>query len=206
MKKKIQFLSCFLVLLITFFEVMPSFGGPASLQTKKVGDIGGEFSTSTETNAAPKSDNLSSHKGDLRGDGLQFTPNKGQLLDMESKQRLDILFAGDDGSSRVYLRKTGISYVISEQAQSEELNELEELKEHGSLTPTQEARLIGLRSSLTSYMQRVDINFVGAVAPKQVATAQPVEGHTSYYYAHIPEGILALKSYHSDKSEVISWF
>src|SRR5437879_449245 len=55
---------------------------------------------------------LKNFKG-TRGNGLTFIENKGQVIDADKNLRPDILFVGDGGGAKVYLRKTGISYVIS---------------------------------------------------------------------------------------------
>ena len=44
------------------------------------------------------------------GNGMQFTENKGQLADLNHKLRPDILYSGDGGGVKVYLRKEGVSY------------------------------------------------------------------------------------------------
>ena len=49
----------------------------------------------------------------LRGSGICFTPNKGQIADMDGKLCPDVLYKGDGGGADIYLRKTGLSYVYS---------------------------------------------------------------------------------------------
>ena len=49
----------------------------------------------------------------LRGNGLCFTPNLGQYVDMEQQPRPDILFVGDGGGAKIYLRNNAVSYVFS---------------------------------------------------------------------------------------------
>src|ERR1039458_7212078 len=57
---------------------------------------------------------------DLRGNGIQFTTNKGQILDTKGNLRPDILFKGrgclsgkKESCADIYLRTTGISYVLN---------------------------------------------------------------------------------------------
>jgi len=64
-----------------------------------------EFSYAQKTNGA------GTHS--LRGSGLNFTQNKGQIVDVKNQLRPDILFRGEAKGTDVYIRKTGISYVQS---------------------------------------------------------------------------------------------
>src|SRR4051812_8601118 len=49
----------------------------------------------------------------LRGSGMVFTENKGEIVDASKKPRPDILYKGNGGGTDVYIRTTGISYVAS---------------------------------------------------------------------------------------------
>ena len=44
---------------------------------------------------------------------MNFIENRGQIIDMNNQLRPDILFVGDGGGSKVYLRKTGYSIVMT---------------------------------------------------------------------------------------------
>lgn len=60
----------------------------------------------------------------LRGANMHFTPNQGQVADINGNLCPDILYKGDGGGSDVYLRKNGISYVYSNISQvSKEVSE-----------------------------------------------------------------------------------
>jgi len=50
----------------------------------------------------------------LRGNGMGFTPNKGQIVNIEGKLCPEVMYKGGGGSADIYLRKTGISYVFSD--------------------------------------------------------------------------------------------
>ena len=43
---------------------------------------------------------------------IEFVENNGQVADMNNHLRPDILFSGEAGGMKIYLRKTGISYVM----------------------------------------------------------------------------------------------
>ena len=42
------------------------------------------------------------------GNGMGFTPNKGQIVDMQQHLRPEIIYKCDGGGTDIYLRKTGI--------------------------------------------------------------------------------------------------
>src|SRR4051812_47526806 len=70
----------------------------------------------------------------LHGNGMGFTPNKGQIIDLSGKLRPDILYKGSGAGADVYLRRTGISYVYSN------INKLirevdEQMEESGKKSP-----------------------------------------------------------------------
>ena len=60
----------------------------------------------------------------LRGNGMQFVQNKGQIADSKQNLRPDVLFKGSGAGADVYIRKTGFSFVLSNL--SEVLHEMEE--------------------------------------------------------------------------------
>ncbi|MFO0321703.1 MAG: hypothetical protein ACK504_04665, partial [Bacteroidota bacterium] len=71
---------------------------------------------SNKVKATDKKENLPAKeklKEDLRGNGMNFTPNQGQVADMSGALRPDVLYTSDAGNANIYLRKTGLSYVIS---------------------------------------------------------------------------------------------
>src|SRR5574337_1376171 len=68
-------------------------------------------------------------KNSLKGSGMMFTPNKGQIADTKGNFRPDILYKGDGGGAEIYLRKTGVSYVTSNMGEvMHEINTEVELK------------------------------------------------------------------------------
>ncbi len=102
----------------------------------------------------------------LRGNGITFTENKGQVTDNQKHVRPDILYKGDGAGVDVYLRKTGVSYVLS--------------------------NLVG--SELIRY-HRVDVDFEGCNEQIQTETSDKVEGYRNYYYPHCPNGVTHVNSY-----------
>jgi len=123
----------------------------------------------------------------LRGDGMNFIENKGQLVDMHEQLRPDILFTGDGAGAKVYLRKIGVSYVMTKY---EGLQEGDENPAHllNATDPIQE-------NDVTVKMHRIDMDFIGCNSNAAVLKQQAVEGYNNYYYAQCQNGITNVKGY-----------
>jgi PKD repeat protein len=157
--------------------------------------------TITIHNAAAQSPGLarySANNPSLHGNGMQFTENKGQIADMNQRLRPEILYKGNGGGTTVYLRKTGVSYVLSNntEAMHEVQEEIEELKKKEGLSDTQ---LMQKRNELaenqTLKTHRVDVDFAGSNTNCDVITADQVDGYSNYYYPHCKEGVTHVFSY-----------
>jgi len=136
----------------------------------------------------------SSNQPSLRGNGMQFTENKGQIVDMNDQLRLDILFVGDGGGMNVYLRKTGISYVLAKyEGFEEDEKDLEHLNTVGNrqLTSMQTKN----NTAKTIKLHRIDMDFVDCNPNPTLLKQDEVEGYTNYYYDHCPNGITNVKGY-----------
>ncbi|MBI2269231.1 MAG: SBBP repeat-containing protein [Bacteroidetes bacterium] len=136
----------------------------------------------------------------LKGNGMVFTQNKGQIVDMNQQARPDVLYKGNGGGIDVYLRKTGISYVCSnlgkELHEIKEQVEEKEKKDHLSKHEAQELKN-KLEQEAEIKIHRLDVDFVGANPSPEIQTADQVEGYTNYYYAHCPQGITNVYSYNT---------
>lgn len=77
-----------------------------------------------------------------KSNGLCFTPNKGQIIDMAGQLCPNVLYKGDGGGADIYLRKTGISYVFSnsDQVIHEVGEQVEGLIKVGAITETDEQK------------------------------------------------------------------
>jgi hypothetical protein len=134
----------------------------------------------------------------LRGNGMCFTPNKGQLVDMDNKPRPDIIFKGSDDKADVYLRKTGVSYVRSNVGEViHEIEEQIETKERsGEVDKIAADKLKQELSQKTEIkIHRLDVDFVNGNSNPETTTSDQVGGYTNYYYAHCPNGITNVSSY-----------
>jgi gliding motility-associated-like protein len=131
----------------------------------------------------------------LRGDGMMFTQNQGQIVDIDGKLHPDILFKSSINGVDVYLRKTGISYVRSNLSEvMYEIEEQIEKKEKNSKGESDELKQYLMQKALIK-THRLDVDFSGANVNPEIQTARQVEGYTNYYYAHCPQGINNVNSY-----------
>lgn len=113
---------------------------------------------------------------------IEFIENKGQIVDMNHNSRPDILFVGDEGAgkntkgAKIFLRKTGVSYVITK-ATPGLMNVIEKKGKNigPRLNTKPETEL------LTVLGHRVDIDFIGANTNIIVENENPIEGYNNYY-------------------------
>ncbi len=132
---------------------------------------------------ADRNNNSVATASSLRNNGIQFIENKGQIVDMNYRSRPDVLYVGEGGGSKIYLRKGGMSYVMS---QFQRVNEK---------TPdTNEADIL-LKDSLALLMYRVDMDFVGARSDVAIIESEQAEGYFNYYLSQCPNGITNVKAY-----------
>lgn len=134
----------------------------------------------------------------LRGNGLNFIQNKGQIVDLDQNQRPDILFRGAGAGADVYLRKSGISYVLSniadvkrEAAQKAE----EETKKINGTEHDEQNFYIKNLSEKRVKLHRVDMDFLNCNLNPQITSSDEVEGYKNYYLASCPEGIINVHSF-----------
>lgn len=134
----------------------------------------------------------------LRGAGINFTENKGQLIDMAQHLIPGILFKGAGGGYDVYLKRTGVTYVLNNLSEImyEVGEQVEKLEKEGKLTEDNEDKTKQeLLDKQVQKLNRIDVDFEGANTETQVITADKLEGYTNYYYPHCPNGITHVNSY-----------
>lgn len=154
----------------------------------------------TSSSQTTASTTLSNSSNPLRGNGMMFTENKGQLLDMNQQLRPDILFAGDAGGMDIFLRTTGISYVMSNigEVTNKVDDQLEELGVTGIFKKVPKSEIEkNLLSKQLFKVNRIDMDFVNcrSVNEYDVQTFDKVDGYSNYYYSHCPDGIIHVNSY-----------
>jgi gliding motility-associated-like protein len=111
----------------------------------------------------------------LHGNALEFIPNKGQVADMSGKVRPDILYHCPAGNLQIFLREKGLSYVI--------------LSPHKN-----NAARPGISPMDSLTLCRVDMDFVGAIAPT-TETSFPTEGYMNFFLPQCPSGVTRVKGY-----------
>ncbi|MCC6691201.1 MAG: SBBP repeat-containing protein [Bacteroidia bacterium] len=151
-----------------------------------------------QNNSSPKAIGTSDAQNMLKGSGMMFTQNKGQIADTKGNLHPEILYKGDGGGADVYLRKTGVSYVTSNR--SEVMHEIDKEVELRKFDPNfSQAQVEELKRQLEEKaiikIQRTDVDFEGSNPNPQTLNEEEVEGYTNYYYAHCPSGITNVKSY-----------
>jgi len=132
------------------------------------------------------------------GNNLEFIENRGQVVDMEGNLRPDILYVGDGGGAKIYLRKGGVSYVMSEVEGLEEIEELEEEIEHEKNEiekKKKQEKLAALEANAKLKIHRVDMEFVNANIDAKIRVEEPTQGYFNYYLGHCPEGITGVKAH-----------
>lgn len=131
----------------------------------------------------------------LRGSGMNFTQNRGQVVDMKYQERPDVLFKSENKGTDIYIRKTGISYVLNNMAAV--LRRIHEENEHngGQHLPLKQDKLKEIISKQTYNLHRIDIEFVNCNPYPEIFTSDRLEGVNNYYPENVPEGILNVNSY-----------
>ncbi len=124
---------------------------------------------------------------------MQFIENRGQIIDMNNQPRTDILYTGDGNGMKVYLRKTGISYVINKiEGIDEQKEETEETRASKSAPFTSESE-----KSAAAPLKgcRVDLDLVESNTNATVIPSQQVEGYFNYYLGHCPGGLTNVQAF-----------
>ncbi len=115
---------------------------------------------------------------------FSFKENKGQFKDRAGNKRPDILFVGSKGNSKVFLRKTGMSYVFSEHPhivpRKYRFNKI--------LTPSDTPGTV-----YKGY--RLDVEFLNSNSNTKIITENPESSYTDYYLPACPDGLLNVRSY-----------
>ncbi|MBL7892461.1 MAG: hypothetical protein JNL63_07505 [Bacteroidia bacterium] len=151
----------------------------------------GNMNISTEKEHAQLSANI-------RGNGMCFTPNKGQLVDMEHNFRPDILYKASERGADVYLRKTGISYVMTNTGEvlHEVHEEMEDMLKAGALKLEngKKTKQELLQKKMVK-LHRIDIDFLNSNTDVAVIPELETEDYTNFYYPHCPQGVTHVNSY-----------
>lgn len=110
--------------------------------------------------------------------GLGFTPNHGQFADQEGKPADNVLFKSCGTGPGIFVTTTGLTYVF------EQSNTALISREEEAVNRTVEWSAI--------HMELVN----ASIRPENIVTEEELPGVSNYYYAHCPQGIVGVKSYH----------
>lgn len=118
---------------------------------------------------------------------IVFIPNRGQIVDSEGRLRPDLLFSTSSSGLKMYLRRTGISYVF---ARVEEKAASQGPISEATGKPMQHSPTDGkpTEDPLVS-VYRVDMEFEGCNTDAEVLGEEETKQYFNYYLAHCPEGI-----------------
>lgn len=128
---------------------------------------------------------------------LTFTPNEGQIVDMDGYLRPDVLYKGSGGGADIYLRKTGISYVYSNMKTMKDNNpegnklEITGYENHSKAIDNNYELC---KEEIYSF-HRVDMDFEGCNKSIYTVNENSAEGYINYYLAHCPNGVLNVKQF-----------
>jgi hypothetical protein len=143
---------------------------------------------------------VSQQQAGLRGNGMMFTENKGQITDMENHQQPDILFKGYDDLTDVYIRKTGISYILNNSSAviNEVTEQMEEFEKEHKLNPIDELKAKDdfLKKQVFK-THRIDVDFINSNPQPETISNDQVEGYTNYYYQNCSDGITHVNSFNT---------
>ncbi|MCC6691638.1 MAG: PKD domain-containing protein, partial [Bacteroidia bacterium] len=145
-----------------------------------------------------RADSINTPLNSLRGNGMGFTPNKGQFVDVNKKQCPNILYKGGGGGADVYIRKDGISYVTSDvQKKFREVQAEVESEQvaNGKSIYDMKSRSSELLGRMSFNVHRLDVDFIGGNAEYSTVESDQVEGFTNYYLPHCPQGITKVYSH-----------
>ncbi len=124
----------------------------------------------------------------LRGKSLDsrpvcFTENRGQIVDTEGNPRPDILYTADVNGVRLYVRRTGISYVFSQR------------KEPEKMPDSQTNAFMSSKAETEVVLYRMDMDFAGGNPFAQARPGKVLDGVSHYYLAHCPDGIRDVRTF-----------
>jgi PKD repeat protein len=127
---------------------------------------------------------------------INFVPNKGQIADRDGIVRPDVLFQLENQD--VYLRKTGITYVLSNLENvideiHEKVEEMEESVEGLGDKSASEWKIEIMRQS-TYKAHQISMDFVGVNPEFTVLNDSPSEDYMNFYLPHCPEGVTHVRS------------
>jgi hypothetical protein len=128
-------------------------------------------------------DDIRPSKQPRHGGQVRFTPNRGQIIDMEGKLRPDVLYTADVPGVRLFFRHDGISYVFTKQHEP-----VASLRKDGFGTGVIDA-------SDTLWLYRMDMQLLNANPHPRITATDQSDDYTNYYLPHCPDGITRVPAF-----------
>ena len=124
-------------------------------------------------------------EGHLKEQTLLYYPNIGQHVDTDGNLIPEVEYVVKAPNMKVYIRKTGLSYVFERIEQSEE-----SLIERRSWADgTMQLKDMEKTNEDKVSLHRIDINFIGATPSKRNVEMEPSDSPEHFYLSHCPDGL-----------------
>ncbi|MGB1039594.1 MAG: SBBP repeat-containing protein [Flavobacteriales bacterium] len=130
---------------------------------------------------------------------LKFTKNNGQVTDANSQPRPDVLFSSNTNGMNLFLRNTGISYLIGnyneiDKGIIEKVNEFKKTKEDDFEVDQFESKL---RSQAEYSIHQIDVDFFNSNKNIEVLSKNKCEDYINYYNVSNSDGITNVPLFNS---------
>jgi len=134
------------------------------------------------------------------GNSLWFTENKGQIINREKHLCPDILFKSRSGGTEIYIRDTGVSFVLNNISDvMEDIDEdIDDGMKNGSITVPKSVYMQEHFSTLAKRevkVHRIDLDFVHANRRSEIITGKAINTTDNFYFPHCPQGITKVRSF-----------
>ncbi|PCI92709.1 MAG: hypothetical protein COB15_17355 [Flavobacteriales bacterium] len=129
----------------------------------------------------------------LENSTLKFTKNKGQIMDRNGGNRPDVLYTSEGSNIEIYIRKTGVSYVLSDinKLLKEKYDETFENKKDSNFKLSKIFENWNERLNI----HQINMDFIGSNNSVKTSETGIIEGEINYYYEDCPDGIKGVKQY-----------
>ncbi len=129
----------------------------------------------------------------LRGTGIRFRENRGQVAGTDGKARFDIAFTADAPGARLYFRNDGISYVFSKMADPADVSS--RTKRGISNEPLSDLTVPDEQQNSGTEIFRLDMTLEGCNPYVRIRAEEPLPGYANFYLPHCPEGVIGVREF-----------
>ncbi|HLP14033.1 MAG TPA: gliding motility-associated C-terminal domain-containing protein [Flavobacteriales bacterium] len=118
---------------------------------------------------------------------LKFIENKGQLSYTNGQPAADVLFYADAGNVRYMVRKTGLTYILS--------NPITYMNGQPFVQPGEPVEGKPMGDSLLASGWRVDMNWINSNPVPKTRTENQLRHKQNYYTPRFPNGLIGVRSF-----------